>query len=91
MVIEWWGPKVDEFLWGWIGCCATWRRPDGSFDPHDVDWIHPEGSYSDPGWNWDGFADWLEPGRMGHASLDRWATRVTARNENPPPGYRRER
>lgn len=85
---------IDEFLWGGNGCQVIWQQPDGSFDRHDVDcmdhrdnYSHPGGN-TDPGWNWaDGFADWLEPGRMAlvewgdngaplvmHASLDRGAT-----------------
>lgn len=85
--IKWWGPNVDEFLWGGNGCRAIWQQPDGSFDHHDVDCQYSAG-HTDPGWNWgDGFAEWLEPGRMAlvewsedggplvvHASLDRGAT-----------------
>lgn len=81
--IKWWGPNVDEFLWGGNSCRAIWQQPDGSFDHHDVDCQSPMG-HTDPGWNWGkGFADWLEPGRMAlvewdenggplvvHASLD---------------------
>lgn len=85
--IEWWGPNVDEFLWGGDDCRAFWQQPDGSFDHHDVDCKHPGASApTDPGWNSD-YADWLQPGRMAmvesnddgeplvvHASLDRGAT-----------------
>lgn len=85
--IKWWGPNVDEFLWGGNGCRVIWQQPDGSFDHHDEDCQFPVG-HTDPGLNWgDGFADWLEPGRMAlvewgesggplvvHASLDRGAT-----------------
>ena len=81
------GPNVDEFLWGGNGCRVIWQRADGSFDHHDVDCRDPGAGPYDPGWNWPGFADWLEPGRMAlvewsadgiplvvHASLDRGAT-----------------
>jgi hypothetical protein len=85
--IEWWGPNVDEFLWGGNGCRVIWQQPDGGFDTHDTGCRKPDG-HTDPGWNWDdGYADWLEPGRMAlvewnnsgaplavHASLDRGAT-----------------
>jgi hypothetical protein len=83
--IEWWGPNVDEALWGADGCRAIWQQPDGSFAHHDVDCR--DGAAWDPGWNWPAFADWLEPGRMAlvewrdngaprvvHASMDRGAT-----------------
>jgi hypothetical protein len=85
--IEWWGPNVDQFLWGGNGCRAIWQQPDGTFEHHDADCLDPDVGYSDPGWNWVGFADWLEPGLMAlvewrddgaplvvHASLDRGAT-----------------
>ena len=84
--IEWWGPNVDELLWGGNGCRAIWQQPDGSFDHHDG-CNNPLVGYTDPGWNWVDFEDWLEPGRMAlvewgengeprvvHASLDRGAT-----------------
>ncbi len=85
--IEWWGPNVDEFLWGGDDCRVIWQRPDGSFDHHDAADCQNTVAPTDPGWNFDRFAEWLEPGRMAlvehsadgiplvvHASLDRGAT-----------------
>lgn len=84
--VRWWGVNVDEILWGGNGCRAVWQQPDGSFDHHDA-CSNPLVGHTDPEWNWPGFADWLEPGRMAlvewgedgeprvlHASLDRGAT-----------------
>jgi hypothetical protein len=85
--VEWWGPNVDEFLWGGSGCRVTWQQPDGTFAQHDADCRGPQG-YTNPGWNAEeATAGWLEPGRMVivqwghngapkvlHASVDRGVT-----------------
>lgn len=84
--VEWWGPNVDEFLWGGSGCRVIWQEPDGTFDQHDTDCRDSQG-YTNPGWNAaEAIAGWLQPGRMVivewgdgaprvvHASLDRGAT-----------------
>lgn len=85
--VEWWGPNVEEFLWGANGCRAFWQQPDGMFARHDLDCRESQG-YTNPGWNGEeAIAGWLEPGRMVivewgdnaepkvvHASLDRGVT-----------------
>jgi hypothetical protein len=60
--VEWWGPNVDEALWGATGCRVTWQQPDGNFDLHDADCRPRRNEFTDP--DWPAFTDWLEPGRM---------------------------
>ena len=88
--IEWWGPNVDEALWGGNGCRVIWQQPDGSFDHHDG-CNNPLVGYTDPGWNWVDFADWLEPGRM---ALVEWGSegepRVVAERSRSTGGCRRD-
>jgi hypothetical protein len=86
--VEWWGPNVEEFLWGGDDCRVIWQRPDGGFDHHDLECRdRAQSPPTDPGWNWAGFDEWAEPGRMAvvehnndgiplvvHVSLDGGAT-----------------
>jgi hypothetical protein len=82
--IAWWGPNVDEFLWGGSGCRVIWQQPDGTFDHHDIECRLPAQVSADVVWEyWSGFDDWAGRGRMAllehtaagtpravHASLD---------------------
>jgi hypothetical protein len=75
--VKWWGPNVDEFLWGGNGCRVYWQQSDGTFDHHDAgcpgnphrfgDWNTNPASEGD-----EGFAEWLEPGRM---AIVKWRAR----------------
>lgn len=86
--VDWWGPNVEEALWGATGCSVYWQRDDGTFTHRQLDCKVDEGALTDPTWQGpEPFAGWFKPGRMAlvewnedgspavlHASVDRGRT-----------------
>jgi hypothetical protein len=61
--VTWWGPNVDEFLWGGSGCRVVWQQEGGEFASHDVTCRNP-GLTVVPVVYWRYVDDWAAPGRL---------------------------
>lgn len=102
--VRYWGPNVDEFLWGATDDCRVfWQTGDGTFSQRRLGCRAGAGfRFTNMSSDW--FPDgWLEPGRMAvlenrddglilHVSLDHGATwqRIPASDESALPDTLRQ-